>query len=484
MNTLLWIRRDIRLHDNPALFSLLNQQAEKSLLPQTSQIEQHDAPTYAVFISTPQQWHQHHFAPIKADFLRRHLDLFSKQLAELGITFIHLEANDFNDQVSVLRDFCQHNQIEKVLANREPELNEIKRDQQVIESDLDLQLFDCDSIAPLGHILNKQSLMFKIFTPFKKTWLNYIREMGIKTAPIPVMSSDKNSPQLDIPTQKVEFNYPQIDSSRWPLSDSVIQHVIPDFLANKVSEYSQLRDIPSVKGTSGLSPYLAIGAISARQLAAQLIERDPQVLYHSDHPAFSWLNELIWRDFYKHLLHHFPRLIKGDCFQTKYNTLMWRNDPNDFKAWCDGKTGYPIVDAAMRQLRQTGWMHNRLRMIVGSFLTKHLLIDWHWGETFFMSQLIDGDFSANNGGWQWVASTGCDAQPYFRVFNPILQSERFDPNGDFIRKYLPELENVPNKQIHFPHDYLHKEGKSEMYWPPLVEHKFARERAINFFKQN
>ncbi|MBD1575769.1 deoxyribodipyrimidine photo-lyase [Vibrio sp. S11_S32] len=494
MSSLYWIRRDVRLADNPALLSLLN---DKHLLP--SDLENkpqaaNDAPKYALFISTPQQWQQHHLAPIKADLLHRHLELFATQLAEIGIHFIHLQANDFSDQVERLVEFCQANNIQHLVANREPERNEIERDQQVIEAGLDLQLFDCDTIAPLGKILNQQGEMFKVFTPFKKAWVNYIREVGVQYRDPPQSTSTSRSShkkasldqsQKSVPqSEPILFDYPRVDSSHWPLIDDVQAQVIPDFLANKVADYSQQRDIPSVKGTSCLSPYLAIGALSARQLAAQLIQRDPQVLYHSEHPSFAWLNELIWRDFYKHLLHHHPRLITGECFQTKYNRLMWRNDNADFQAWCEGKTGYPIVDAAMRQLRQTGWMHNRLRMIVGSFLTKHLLIDWHWGEHFFMSQLIDGDFSANNGGWQWVASTGCDAQPYFRVFNPILQSQRFDPNGDFIRKYLPELKNVPNKQLHFPHDYLSKQGKSEQYWPPLVEHKFARQRAINFFKQS
>ena len=162
---------------------------------------------------------------------------------------------------------------------------------------------------------------------------------------------------------------------------------------------------------------------------------------------------------------------------------MWRKSESDFKAWCEGRTGYPLVDAAMLQLKQTGWMHNRLRMVVASFLTKHLLIDWRKGERFFMQHLIDGDLASNNGGWQWAASTGCDAQPYFRVFNPIRQSERFDPTGKFIRKYLPELENVPDKHINFPHTYLAATGKDkECYWPAIVDHKAARERALAAFK--
>ena len=192
---------------------------------------------------------------------------------------------------------------------------------------------------------------------------------------------------------------------------------------------------------------------------------------------------MIWREFYRHLLFHFPNLCQHKNFNAKYNNLPWPNNAQYIQAWQQGKTGYPIVDAAMRQLNQTGWMHNRLRMIVGSFLTKHLLVDWRLGEQYFMSKLIDGDLAANNGGWQWCAGTGCDAQPYFRIFNPITQSERFDACGDFIRKYVPELTDVPNQYIHFPHDYLATQTHySTMYCSPIVEHKEARSAALAFYQ--
>ncbi len=192
---------------------------------------------------------------------------------------------------------------------------------------------------------------------------------------------------------------------------------------------------------------------------------------------------MIWREFYRHLIVAYPKLCKGVNFNEKYNSLDWRDDNADFKAWCEGKTGYPLVDAAMRQLLETGWMHNRLRMVVASFLTKHLLIDWRKGERFFIEHLIDGDLASNNGGWQWAASTGCDAQPYFRIFNPITQSKRFDPKGEFIRKYIPELSDVPDKHIHFPHDFIaNTKSLSCGYWPAIVDHKAARERALSAFK--
>ena len=257
--------------------------------------------------------------------------------------------------------------------------------------------------------------------------------------------------------------------------------MLPNFIQQKLALYNDQRDIPSIKGTSGLSPYLAIGAISPRYLLFVVLNQYPDLLTASDSPKFSWVNELIWREFYRNLLFHFPELCKHESFKDKYRLTAWYNNSSHFTAWCEGRTGYPIVDAAMRQLNQTGWMHNRLRMVVASFLTKHLLIDWRWGEQYFMEHLIDGDLAANNGGWQWAASTGCDAQPYFRIFNPTRQSERFDPKGHFIRKYLPELKEIPDKEIHSPHSFIEK-SSVDIYWPTIVEHKEARLMALDFYK--
>ncbi|WP_299494517.1 deoxyribodipyrimidine photo-lyase [uncultured Shewanella sp.] len=479
MSTLLWLRRDLRVHDNPALNKAIESGA-----------------TTALYISAPTQWQDHHLAPIQADFIKRHLNLLKQQLASFGIALIHLAASNYKTQSQVLRLYCEQHHITQVFANRESEINEIKRDNALQDTELNLTLFESDIIAPRGTILNKQGQMFKVFTPFKKAWLSYVQTKGIDFVSAPTQSnnlahlhsvshastSTKQS-TLQKTRQTFEFDYPQQDSSAWPLSDHMMTQVLPHFLQHKVQHYGDTRDIPAIKGTSGLSPYFTIGAISPRFVATQLIQAQPEILLDPDHAQFPWLNELIWRDFYKHLLFHFPTLSQGQCFQRHYQHLPWLNSMDHFNAWCQAKTGYPLVDAAMRQLLKTGWMHNRLRMIVASFLTKHLLIDWRWGEQFFMSHLIDGDLSANNGGWQWAASTGCDAQPYFRIFNPITQSQKFDPNGAFIRRYLPELDALPNEVIHFPHEYLAQHPNLANYWPPLVDHKQARLRALDFFKR-
>lgn len=462
MNTIIWFRRDLRIHDNPALVRALEQGASK-----------------AVYISTPAQWQKHHLAPIQADFIARHLCLLSSQLASLGIELLHLHGSDFGHQVEVLQQFCRQHNINKVFANSESGVNEQHRDALTVKQGIDLHLTECETILPPGSVVNQQEQMYRVFTPFKKAWLQQLRQRGIELSLTPQVSDGS----IESNGADIRFDYPLQDSSRWPLSDRVMGEVVEQFLQFKLDDYPNKRDFPGIKATSGLSPYLAIGAISVRWLTTRLIQREPEIIEDQNYPGFAWLNELIWRDFYKHLLFHFPDLSKGKSFQPKYQHMHWHNNPEHFKAWCEGRTGYPIVDAAMKQLRQTGWMHNRLRMIVASFLTKHLLIDWRWGEQFFMSQLIDGDLSANNGGWQWAAGTGCDAQPYFRIFNPLTQSKKFDPNGDFIRRYIPELNDVPDKVIHFPYDYLLSRGEGHKYYAPIVEHSEARQRALEFYKQ-
>jgi deoxyribodipyrimidine photo-lyase len=422
----------------------------------------------AVFFVSKKQWKRHDWSDMKIDFIIKHAYKLTEELASLGIQLDIEEVDTFDDQVQYLVDHCHEHQIVEVVANSEVELNEQQRDKAISAQGVSLTLFEADVIVPKGEVLNQSGAMYKVFSPFKKAWLKYVNQHGFD-----YLGHAKPNSQHD----QVE----QVSSSAWPLADVFEQHIFPTFLAVKIDRYSQTRDIPSIKGTSGISPYLAAGLISPRYVLRQLLNLNPDMLIATDSANFSWLNEIIWREFYRHLLYHEQRLCKHECFNLKYQGVTWSNDSEKFEAWKAGKTGYPLVDAAMRQLNQTGWMHNRLRMVVASFLTKHLLIDWRWGEKYFMNKLIDGDLASNNGGWQWAASTGCDAQPYFRIFNPIRQSERFDPKGDFIRMYLPELESIPDKEIHFPHAYMNKHSLN-LYWPAIVEHKTARLQALNFYK--
>ena len=476
-HVLLWFRNDLRVHDNPALLYYL------------TYTKAHQLPRTAIFFITKKQWRTHNVSDIQIDLILKHVEWLSAQLHRLGIALKVVECADFADQIEYLENYCQQHPHCELVVNDELAVNERQRDELLISRGIKLISFESDVIVPKGNILNKQQAMYKVFTPFKKTWLAFVQQNGFDYIPKQALSSFiVAKPEQDThkgeATSKPEKLIIERDNSAasWPLVDVIEQKLIPAFLNEKLADYALQRDIPSCKGTSRLSPYLAIGALSPRYLLRQLQQQHPDILHASDSGAFIWLNELIWREFYRNLLHHFPKLCKGENFNAKYNSLSWLNNEQHFRAWCEGKTGYPIVDAAMRQLNQTGWMHNRLRMIVASFLTKHLLIDWRWGERYFSSKLIDGDLASNNGGWQWAASTGCDAQPYFRIFNPIRQSERFDPNGIFIRKYLPELNDLSNKDIHFPHQYLARQ-KITGYWPAIVDHKSARLRALVCYQQ-
>ena len=253
--------------------------------------------------------------------------------------------------------------------------------------------------------------------------------------------------------------------------------------------YAETRNQVDLDGTSGLSPYLRFGMLSGRQAVgaaygAMLAAPNAAAVKGAE----VWLNELIWREFFTTILYSFP-FVCDHSFREMYRRIQWSNDERDFEAWCNGRTGYPLVDAAMRQLHETGWMHNRARMVVASFLTKDLLIDWRWGERWFMQQLLDGDPAANNGGWQWAAGTGTDAAPYFRIFNPVSQSERHDPNGVYIRKYVPELRQVPDRYIHEPWQMpISIQAQSdcilgETYPLPIVDHRWARQRTLAAYKQ-
>ncbi|MBN8549284.1 MAG: deoxyribodipyrimidine photo-lyase, partial [Deltaproteobacteria bacterium] len=249
---------------------------------------------------------------------------------------------------------------------------------------------------------------------------------------------------------------------------------LKEFKRQALDRYAEARDFPNVKGTSQLSIFLKNGSLTVAQIIAEL-ELQNQTFAEKSGPSV-YLKELAWREFYYYILFHHPR-VEQEAFLSKFKNIAWENRPEYFEAWKNGMTGYPIVDAGMRQLNQTGWMHNRVRMIVASFLTKDLLVSWQWGERYFMEKLLDGDLAPNNGGWQWAASTGCDPQPYFRIFNPRLQSEKFDPTGEYIKTYIPELAEFSPKEIHVPSE----SGRSSKYPSPIVDHQEQKEKALELY---
>jgi deoxyribodipyrimidine photo-lyase len=286
-------------------------------------------------------------------------------------------------------------------------------------------------------------------------------------------------PQLVLPFEK--FSSP-IDSALWPAGEKVAKRHLQHFIQHTLFSYDQTRDYPAIEGTSRLSPYLATGMISPRQCFLAALAANQGELTTGNKGALTWMSELIWREFYKHILVAYPRVSMHLPYRLETKKIDWRYNEKQWLAWQHGNTGYPIVDAAMRQLNTTGWMHNRLRMIVAMFFTKNLFFDWRLGEQYFIEHLIDGDLAANNGGWQWCASTGTDAAPYFRVFNTVTQSERFDEKGKFIRRYCPELTSLSDDTIHDPHGRAPLLVQKLHYPASIVNLALSRKHAIETFK--
>ncbi|MCM2679993.1 deoxyribodipyrimidine photo-lyase [Echinimonas agarilytica] len=456
--SLVWLRRDLRSLDNPAL---------------SKACEISDT-VYALYLAAPDTWRQHHMAPIQSDLIRRQLDALRDEFNALNIELLVLNAHDFTGQVETLRHVIQVTSAEAVFANRELEVRESARDNEAQSRiGVPFHLSDDRCVIQPGTLKNGGGQPYKVFTPFSKTWVTELMRLGwdCEPRPHPKVLKPIVPVSLEILT---EWPYDTGNSSAWDVGSESVLKALRSFSRERAQLYKKHRDLPAIDGTSKLSAYLAIGALSGRQCVARLVADHgaPDTLNEG---ARTWLNELIWRDFYQHVMVAWPHVVKGKAFKTNYEAISWHNDPMLFDAWCKGQTGFPIVDAAMRQLNQTGWMHNRLRMIVASFLCKDLLIDWRWGEQYFMSRLIDGDFAANNGGWQWAASTGTDAAPYFRIFNPVTQSQRFDPQGVFIRSYVKELASTDDKRVHLASD-------GQFYNRAVVDHSEQRKLALATYK--
>jgi deoxyribodipyrimidine photo-lyase len=331
-------------------------------------------------------------------------------------------------------------------------------------------------------VLTGAGTPFSVFTPYKNTWLKNLSPFYLSAYPVD-RYCDRLAPR-STPTPALRdmgFAPANLREMNLPTGMSGGTRLFEDFL-QRIDRYQETRDFPALKGPSYLSVHLRFGTVSIRQLAAAAYQQGGR-------GAQAWLAELIWRDFYHQILAHRPDVASGHAFRLQLDALPWPNPPGHFEAWCEARTGYPLVDAAMRQLNQTGYMHNRLRMITASFLTKDLLVDWRLGERYFADKLIDFDLAANNGGWQWAASVGCDAQPWFRIFNPVTQSARFDAQGQFIRRYVPELAPVPEKLIHapwtMPEATQYRTGCviGRDYPLPIVDHAVQRGLALALFKQ-
>ncbi len=476
MNKLIWFRQDLRVRDNAALSAAVDR------------ANQEGVQVYALYIASPKQWQSHDVAPIQIDLIERRLRALALALRELNIHLQLLHVDEYSSIPLALVDYCKQHNIENVFASQDNEWNELQRDKsaanELAKASISLTLFEQDCILPCELGLNAKGEMYRVFTPYSRHWRRQISCTRTSLLPIPDKVIHSSVSQSGEPQQSdglsIEAN--KISSEYWPVGEQGILRHLDNFVEQRIAKYADFRDMPAKDATSGLSPYLALGIISPRQCLQSILACYPEAIAEEDSPATSWLNELIWREFYRHLLKANPSLSKGQNFNPRFDQIDWRNDQAEFDAWCQGMTGYPIVDAAMRQLNQTGWMHNRLRMITASFLIKHLLIDWRWGEAYFKRKLIDGDLAANNGGWQWSAGSGCDAQPYFRIFNPITQAKKFDPQGEFIKAFVPELSHLPLKELHEPQEVERYSSSLNIAYPKaMVEHKFARQRALDKF---
>ncbi|MDI4632586.1 deoxyribodipyrimidine photo-lyase [Pelomonas sp. V22] len=378
-------------------------------------------------------------------------------------------------------------QVQAVFCNHDDEPAALARDALVTER---LQRFGAQLRSFKDHVIfERREVMtatggpYGVFTPYKNAWLRKIQPFYLSSYPVERYTDALAHSELaqGVPSLEAIGFEPAALPASLGQGASGAQALLEDFL-DRMDRYDRARDFPAVKGPSYLSTHLRFGTVSIRRLASLAHQR----MQGGDHGAEVWLSELIWRDFYHQVMHHHPHAMTG-AFRREYDGISWEQGPHAeqlFKAWCDGETGYPLVDAAMKQLNETGYQHNRLRMVTASFLTKDLGLDWRWGERYFAEQLLDFDLAANNGGWQWASSSGCDAQPYFRIFNPVSQSEKFDADGKFIRRYLPQLAGLSNKAIHAPWLAAPLELQAAgvelggNYPRPIVDHAIARERTL------
>lgn len=465
---LCWLRNDLRLHDNHALWH-----ASQS------------GPVVVVCLLTPDTWLEHDDAQVKVDFWRRNLEHLSKQLKMLNIPLKILSADNRSVAAQQLLKLATDVDAQGLFFNDEYGVHEQQRD-DAVASEFTAQGLQCQRFTDLilfkpGSLLTQSGTMFKVYSQFRKQAYQRLHDGLPACLPAPEKQANTGIQADAVPEQISGYQAASKEQQRlWPAGEDAASERLALFTEQIMSDYDSARDRPDVDGTSRLSAYLVSGVLSPRQCLHAAIGAN-QGEFDSGNPgAITWVNELLWREFYKHILVCYPRVSMHRAFRPDMENIPWRDDSEALQAWQAGNTGIPIIDAAMRQLKATGWMHNRLRMLTAMFLTKNLLIDWKHGERWFMQHLIDGDLAANNGGWQWSASTGTDSVPYFRIFNAVTQSRKFDPQGDFIRTWVPEIAQLSSKQIHQPPGADMFAGTD--YPAPLVDLGESRRRALDVFK--
>ena len=466
MKSLVWLRNDFRMDDNPALRNACINSDE----------------VHCIYIYSSEQMRLHNDANCKTEFIINNLKYLSDSLQKINIPLTVIHSHGYTDNPQKILDVVQERCISKVYWNNTFGADENSRDNKVREA-LDLnniifESFDDQVVYPPGKIKTKEDKPYSVFTPFKRRW---IENFNIDCLDIEFNYTSKNDSGVVSNVNEFNFDFKKthtVDMSLWNAGEKSAISILNEYLDNKVLRYSKDRNDPIIDGTSRLSPYLASGIISSKRCILEALKKNKFQLDSGESGIVKWLDEIIWREFYKNIMHSFPKVSKGLPFQDYTKNIKWRFDKNEFEAWKTGRTGFPIIDSAMRQLTSEGWMHNRLRMVVAMFFTKNMLHDWRLGEAFFMENLLDGDFSSNNGGWQWSSSTGTDAAPYFRIFNPITQSKNFDADGLFIKKHIKELQDLDKKEIHDPSEKI----RDQLNYPKqILDLKESRLRAIDAF---
>lgn len=458
--TIWWIRRDLRLADNPALHDALA----------------HGDQVVPLFILDPYFDRAAAASSKRLAFLYGGLRCLDADLSGRGGRLIVRRG----EPLAVLTQLMQETGASSIFAEGDVSPYARRRDAAVAQQ-LPLVLLEGLTVHAAGAVVKPDGTPYTVFTPFSKAWKALPNRFELAPAPmhIPTPAAIASDGIPDTPVLPDAVPFVPGEKEAWRrLAAFTLAKQAP------VTQYAADRNRMDLAGTSQLSPYLRFGMLAAARAVDGARQAQHDAKSDEAHRgAETWLNELIWREFYQAILYHFPNVLH-EAFQAKLRHIAWDNDANTFAAWCAGRTGYPVVDAAMRQLAQSGWMHNRARMIVASFLVKDLLIDWRWGERWFMQHLVDGDPAANNGGWQWTAGVGTDAAPYFRIFNPVMQGQKFDPQGDYVRQWVPELARVPVRFIHEPWQMSTAEQRAagcmlgQDYPPPIVDHRVARERTL------
>lgn len=458
-----WFRRDLRITDNTALSEAARRAEE--VIP--------------VFVLEDALRTGPDVGAARLAFLLRSVESLRRNLETLGYRLVVRSGRS----VDVIPALAREVGAQAVFANRRSEPYALARDEKIFHAlnaaGIGFEVFK-DAVAwEEQEILTQAGRPFTVFTPYAKAW-----KARKPAAPRPRLAAGKATqlkiPSEPLPSDAAAFGH-ALTQSVPPAGEHAGLEALSRFLDGPVLHYADRRDFPALEGTSGLSPHLRCGTLGIRHVYARLHAVREEADAGGRRQCDVWLNELIWREFYHQVLVNFPHVVKG-AFRPEYDRLEWSDDEAHFEAWCAGRTGYPIVDAAMRCLNATGTMHNRLRMIVAMFLTKDLLIDWRKGERYFMAQLVDGDMAANNGGWQWSAGTGTDAAPYFRIFNPVSQGEKFDQDGAFVRRWIPELAHADRDLIHAPWNSP-LTGFARGYPPPVVRHEEQRGKCLAMFKR-